>query len=223
MGAILFPAIFNVCIVVALKLLKKNYDIDLACSALGHTIAGLVVSFLLVARINSGLARYNESRGFIGIMYRETREIVQKALVYSRSKKNSTQSDKEWRSELAYRTMLLLQTTVATTQYPTHRVPAYEIPSLSGVELQCATPDRSFLQRANIPFSEEANSVRVPKRMAQLVRETVCSQNERLSHPISIQQEMNLLASVDKYQGGYYGMRKFMVCAYSISAVSLLL
>ncbi|KAL3934521.1 MAG: hypothetical protein SGARI_003348, partial [Bacillariaceae sp.] len=144
-------------------------------------------------------------------MYMETREIVQKALVYSRSKKNADRNGKEWRSELAYRAMRLLQTTVANIRYPAQKVPAYDIPELSGVELQCATPDKDFLRRANIPSTEESDSVRVPKRMAQLVRETVCSQGDRLSHPISIQQEMTLLACVDKFQGGNYGMRKFMV------------
>jgi predicted membrane chloride channel (bestrophin family) len=63
-----------VAIVILLKVLKNRYQLDLSCSPLGHTFAGLVVSFLLVARINSGLARYNECRGYIGIMYQETRE-----------------------------------------------------------------------------------------------------------------------------------------------------
>lgn len=202
----------NIGIVVLLKFLKKQYDLNLSCSSLGHTFAGLVVSFLLVARINSGLARYNECRGYIGIMYQETREIVQKALVFSRSRGNNTNvAAKEWRSELAYRVLLLLRTTVANIEYPSAKVPAYEIPELSGVELQCVQPDRQFQIRAEIPYSEETDSIRVPKRMAQLLRETVCSQNSRLPHPLSVQQEMNLLASIDKFQCGYYGMRKFMV------------
>jgi hypothetical protein len=210
---IIIHAIINTLLVVLLKILELNYGLRVTVSTLGHTIAGMVVSFLLVSRINSGLTRYNESRGYIGVMYRETREIVQKALVYSRSKRNSDRAGQEWRSELAYRAMLLLQTTVANISYPSRRIPAYEIPELSGVELQCATPDKEFLRHANIPSSEETDSVRVPKRMAQLVRETVCSQGDRLLHPITAQQEMSLLAAVDKFQGGNSGMRKFMVSA----------
>jgi hypothetical protein len=138
-------------------------------------------------------------------------EIVQKALVFSRKGNNTNQAAKEWRSELAYRVLLLLRTTVANIKYPSAKVPAYQIPELSGVELQCVQPDHRFLQRAEIPYSEETDSIRVPKRISQLLRETVCSQDSRLPHPLSVQQEMNLLASIDKFQGGYYGMRKFMV------------
>jgi predicted membrane chloride channel (bestrophin family) len=37
----------------------------------GHSFAGLIVSFLVVSRINTALARYNECRNNIGAMYRE--------------------------------------------------------------------------------------------------------------------------------------------------------
>jgi hypothetical protein len=247
--------------------LKHRYQINLSCSALGHTYAGLVVSFLLVARINSTLARYNDSNGYIGIMYRETREcffgwgsfpqckkdlvvvvffgweekmgrknpltctthlsffllllllcptttgeMVQKAVIFSRKGNNTDLAAKEWRSELAYRVLLLLRTTVSTIEYPSAKIPAYEIPELSGMEWHYVQPDRKFLQRAEIPSCEETDSIRVPTRMAQLVRETICSQLSRLAHPMNVQEELNMLASVDKFQEGYYGIRKFRVC-----------
>jgi predicted membrane chloride channel (bestrophin family) len=37
----------------------------------GHSFAGMIVSFLVVSRINTALARYNECRNYIGAMYRE--------------------------------------------------------------------------------------------------------------------------------------------------------
>jgi hypothetical protein len=138
-------------------------------------------------------------------------EIVQKAVVFSRKGNNTDRAAKEWRSELAYRVLLLLRTTVANIEYPSARVPAYEIPELSGMEWQYVQPDRNFLQRTEIPYSEETDSIRVPNRMAQLVRETICSQLSRLAHPMNVQEEINMLASVDKFQEGYYGMRKFRV------------
>jgi hypothetical protein len=132
-------------------------------------------------------------------------------LVFSRKGNNTNQEAKEWRSELAYRVLLLLRTTVSNIEYPSARVLAYEIPELSGMEWQYVQPNRTFLQRAEIPYSNETDSIRVPTRMAQLVRETICSQLSRLSHPMNVQEELNLLASVDKFQEGYYGMRKFRV------------
>jgi hypothetical protein len=137
--------------------------------------------------------------------------MVQKAFVYSRKGNNTDAAAKEWRSELAYRVLLLLRTTVSNIEYPSVRVPAYEIPELSGMEWQYVQPDRNFLQRAEIPYSEEINSIRVPNRMAQLVRETICSQLSRLQHPMNVQEELNVLVSVEKFQEAYYGMRKFRV------------
>jgi hypothetical protein len=145
-------------------------------------------------------------------MFREARELVQKSIVYSRSKpKNNETTAKEWRSELGYRSLLLLRTTVAVIEYPSKKVPAYEVPELSGVELASCQPDKQFLRHANIPSAAAIDSIRVPQRMAQLLRESICSQSERLAQPLSGNQESSLLASIDNFQGGYYGMRKFMV------------
>jgi predicted membrane chloride channel (bestrophin family) len=58
-------------------LLTKLQDadiIDWGISNLGHSFAGMIVSFLVVSRINTALARYNECRGYIGAMYREVRK-----------------------------------------------------------------------------------------------------------------------------------------------------
>jgi hypothetical protein len=137
--------------------------------------------------------------------------LVQKAIVFSRGSKNSDDIGKEWRSELAYRTMLLLRTSVANIQYGTTQIPAYELPELSGVELELCVPNREFLRHANIPHSESIDSMRVPQKVAHLLRETICGQEDRLTHPIHIQKEMNLLGDVDQFVGGFFGMRQFMV------------
>jgi predicted membrane chloride channel (bestrophin family) len=59
---------------ILLTRLQKADIIDGAISGQGHTFAGMIVSFLVVSRINTALARYNECRNYIGVMYREIRK-----------------------------------------------------------------------------------------------------------------------------------------------------
>ena len=51
-----------------------NFSKVVGESSLTHTFGGLIVSFLLVTRINSALARYFECRQQISIMFQQTRK-----------------------------------------------------------------------------------------------------------------------------------------------------
>ena len=63
---------------VVLTKLQINEVADFGISGQGHGFAGMIVSFLVVSRINTALARYNECRGYIGVMYRESRKFIMK-------------------------------------------------------------------------------------------------------------------------------------------------
>ena len=45
---------------IALTKLKEYDIVDLSISGQGHSYAGVIVSFLVVSRINTALSRYNE-------------------------------------------------------------------------------------------------------------------------------------------------------------------
>lgn len=115
----------------------------------------------------------------------------------------------------------MLRTTAANIEYPGHLIPAYEVPELSGQELERCRPDLAFLDRAQIPHSRGLNSLRTSLQMAQLCRETICSHKERLPVPMIIQHEMNLLASIDHFMAGYYGMRKFLTAPMPFPLVQM--
>ena len=156
-------------------------------------------------------------------------------VLLSRRDRNNDQTAKEWRSEVAYRSMILLRTAVAVMDYATNHIPAWDIPELSGTELQFAidghtnTTGRSdtffspgiatsssrrtssitstISERSTTTMNNNLflDSLRVPTRMAYLLRESICSQEERLTHPMHIQLENKLLSSVDSILQGYYG------------------
>ena len=126
-------------------------------------------------------------------------------LVFSRKYKNASVESKEWRMEVSYRMLMMLRTSVAVIQYKSTGVPAWEVPELTGPELEYCTPSASWRRHAQTPHSPHHDSMRVPLLMAYLLRESIASQEERLPHPIWPIQEIKLLGSIDSFLQGYYG------------------
>lgn len=179
----------------------------------GHTFITLVVAFLLVSRVRIGLNRYNEARACIGTMYRECRELIQNACVFSGD--STDKASQEWRHELGYRSILLLRTAMAVIDYPVTRVPAYGIEELNGDEKQKVTksnflPGHPAQKWAHAKRTGSEESMRVPIWVAYLTRQTIASQSQRLKNPIHLAQENKLMGSVDSFMDGYYGLRQFM-------------
>lgn len=137
---------------------------------------------------------------------KETREIVQNMLVMTRKHKNATVESKEWRMEVSYRALMLLRTSVAVFEFPSSGVAAWQVPELGGTELECCTPSASWRRHEQTTPTEESDSQRVPMLMAYLLRESISSQGERLSHPLSEIQEAALLKNVATYMSGYYSL-----------------
>mmetsp|Transcript_7191 Transcript_7191/g.10916 ORF Transcript_7191/g.10916 Transcript_7191/m.10916 type:complete len:274 (+) Transcript_7191:140-961(+) len=198
--------LLNTLSVIIFMLLRDHDIIDCSLSSQAHTYGSVVLSFLLVSRINTALARYNESRGFIGIMYQETRELIQYAICLSKHYGNMDKEAREWRNELAYRSMILLRMAIAVVEFCSKGQPAWKCKELTGIEKLYMTPDDSWsLHSQATSESEYTNSMRVPFRAAFLVRETVTSNQNRLKTPLHITQMNAMLTSVDRFMSGFYG------------------
>jgi hypothetical protein len=101
----------------------------------------------------------------------------------------------------------MLRTSVAVIQFQSEKVPAWDVPELSGVEFEYCQPGEISRRHAQTTCSDSVftDSMRVPLQMAYLLRQSICSQEERLSDPLVTAQEMKLLGSVDSFLNGYYG------------------
>ncbi|GAX22612.1 hypothetical protein FisN_14Hh245 [Fistulifera solaris] len=207
--------IFNVLLTLLLTCFDRslvNAKHFLEISNQGHSFLSIVVAFLLVSRVNIALGRYNEARNYLGVMYRETRELVQTATVFSIAAID--ESAVAWRHEVAYRSLLLLRTAMAVINYPTTQCPAWQVPELNGIErdeiVQAMTQGARW---AHAERSEWEVSMRVPVRVAYLLRKTIHSNLLRLADPayLQVNQENKLLQSVDVFMGGYYGIQGFLM------------
>jgi predicted membrane chloride channel (bestrophin family) len=174
---------------------KNHFQIAISTQGLGFIT--MVVAFLLVSRVNIALGRFNEARGNLEILYRETRELVQNVCVLSNH--DTSDQAKAWRHELSYRLLLLLRTSMAVIDFPTDFIAAWDIPELKGEELE------DIKNVLTGPYS---------KRWAHAERgeweNTIHAQDKRLQVPMVTAHENKLLASVDTFMSGYYGIRKFL-------------
>uniref|UniRef100_A0A7S3PDH3 Bestrophin homolog n=1 Tax=Amphora coffeiformis TaxID=265554 RepID=A0A7S3PDH3_9STRA len=189
----------------------KTFVIEL--STQGHSFMTLVVSFLLVSRVTIGLGRYTEARDGLGVMYREQRELVQNMVIFSDHCLD--RAAKEWRQEVGYRGMILLQVVMAVIDYPTTKIPAWNISELTGDEEEYVRKSTFALSAqarrwAHGLRSEWEETMRVPIHLAYLLRKSIHSQSKRLRTPMSAANESRLLGSVDSFMSGYYRIRKFL-------------
>ena len=81
--------------------------------------------------------------------------------------KNKT-SDAIWRTEIAYRTLLLFRTTATNIEFPSTKIPAYTVKELTGFEREFVQPHYSFMKYHSIPQSTALNSFRVPLKLVSL-------------------------------------------------------
>ena len=198
---------------IILTVLRAYNIADLRISNMGHVYTGMVVAFLLVSRINTSYARYNESRNHLATMFRETRELISTMAAVTEPK-NDTKSSKEWRLEVAYRTCILLRTAMAVIDYPEDKIPAWDVDELNGSEkediMRTIYLDPQVAALRMEIRSEFEENMRVPIRISYLLRKSIHSHATRLEDPMHVAFEGRLLGSVDSFMNGFYGMRKFL-------------
>jgi len=146
-------------------------------------------------------------------MYKEVRELINTMAAVTEPK-NNTKSSKEWRLEVAYRTCILLRTTMAVIDYPEDMIPAWKLEELNGAErediLNNTYLDARVAALRMEKLSEFEESMRVPIRISYLLRKSIHSHVTRLKEPMHIALESRLLGAVDDFMTGFYGMRKFL-------------
>jgi len=198
----------NTALMAVLQLLMIN-GIDLNISETGHTFLSLVMAFLLVSRVSTSLARYDEAREYLEVMNKSCRQLVHTACVYSNA--DTSDSAKEWRLEVTYRTLLLLRTAMAVIDYPDSHVSVKDIPELSGLERQDLEEHlplaNHWLHESRTDYEE---NLRIPIRLSYLLRKSIRSQGTRIKPPIPVIAEGDLYAFVNAFLDGYHGIAKLL-------------
>ena len=187
----------------------------MAISDKGHAFMNLMVAFLIVSRVTISMGRYNEARGFLGDMYRETRGLIHNVVIFTDHL--DTVEVKEWRNLVAYRSNLLLRTAMAVIDYadPPH-VSCWELREFTQEERQeiqqnifceTGTNGSGSMRWGHGHRTLFDENMRVPIRMAFKLRQAL-RQHKQLfvgDKALEAPQELKLLASVDSFMQGYFG------------------
>uniref|UniRef100_A0A7S1Y3W0 Bestrophin homolog n=1 Tax=Grammatophora oceanica TaxID=210454 RepID=A0A7S1Y3W0_9STRA len=222
--------LFNVGLTALIHYLDAKEYVSLAISNVGHTFMNLMVAFLIVSRVTMSIARYSEARGYLAVIYRESRELIQNMIVFSGD--HTHQEAKEWRNLVAYRTCILLRTSMAVIDYASGSSLCWELPEISPEEhteikrfvyFDTGEGDNNnALRWAHGERTEGEENMRVPIRMAFKLRQAIRMQRQALeSKPIETSQENKMLGSVDSFMVGYYGMRKFLTTPFPFPLVQM--
>jgi len=222
--------IFNVTVAATIEWLHRSGRYDLAISSTGHSFMNLTLAFLIVNRVTISMSRYSEARDYLGTMYRECRELTQNLVCLTGS--NTDQRAKEWRSEVTYRLMMLLRISMGVVDYLEHYVNVWELEDISDAEREeimrfvyyettADRRDQNAVRWAHARRTEFEENLRVPIRMAYLLRREIRRHTTELGQPLIAPQELKLFESVDSFMDGYYGIQKFMTTPFPFPLVQM--
>lgn len=214
-----FPyCIFNAVLTYVIIYLKDKQDIDLTFPSNGHTFMATLLSFLIVTRSEVVYGRYMTSRAHLEDIYRMTREIVQYTCILTM--RESTPRTRQWRSDVAFYSILLLRATMVSLEHESSAKNAWDIPELDKVDKDGMrrSPVKSscvdgldFLSRR----STREENFRVPVFLALQLRKTIVShKNGFLTKPMVVNEERAILDCVVKYMSSFHGIRQIMSTPY---------
>lgn len=93
-----FPFCVLNCSLLAVVIILAKNGVDIAFSPSGHTLMTLIISFLVISKVNMGYERYMSARNALGDALTTLRELNQLAFTYSEH--DRTKSGSEWRGEV---------------------------------------------------------------------------------------------------------------------------
>lgn len=186
-----------------------QFGIDLSYTGSGHSYLAIVVGFLMVDRVSRSLSRYQEAREYLEVMNKSCRQLVHTACIYSNS--DVRDSAKQWRSEIAFRVILMLKASMAVMNHPSTKTDIAEIPEVNmavmeDLELNVPVSTAQWLHAENVADVEK--NLRVPQRLSYMVRKCIRSQEGKIKPTIAPVAEGDMYSFLNIFMDGYYGVHK---------------
>eukprot|EP00547_Thalassionema_nitzschioides_P001606 CAMPEP_0194210332 /NCGR_PEP_ID=MMETSP0156-20130528/8162_1 /TAXON_ID=33649 /ORGANISM="Thalassionema nitzschioides, Strain L26-B" /LENGTH=340 /DNA_ID=CAMNT_0038937661 /DNA_START=51 /DNA_END=1070 /DNA_ORIENTATION=- len=219
--------VLNVIVTIATRVIQNNLDVDISISDQNLSFLNLAIAFLVVSRVNMAVARYNKALADLQVMFRESIEIMQKAVAFTFT--NTDESAKEWRNELAYQTCMILRVAMAVIDYPEQQQNVWDLEELEESQrkemkeylYQETGTETNALRWASGIRSESLENMRVPIRLGYKLRKYVYSQKLCNSEPMDQIKEMKIIGSVDAFMGGFYGIITFLTTPFPFPVVQM--
>jgi len=202
----------------------------------------VLVSFLLTSRINIAYNRFMEARQYLENAFTSTREVVQYTCMLS--SRDSNAKARNWRNEVAYRSIVTLRTTVTAVEYQSKGISAIDVlheedkritelldkGDAAGAAAEFAIdPFASTENLADLAHSPKRRTMdenfRVPLIWAYNLREKLMDtrgDNEILVEcPMHVNEESKLTAIVGEFIVAYHGLTKLIATPFPFPLVQM--
>eukprot|EP00568_Trieres_chinensis_P014225 CAMPEP_0183329318 /NCGR_PEP_ID=MMETSP0160_2-20130417/84734_1 /TAXON_ID=2839 ORGANISM="Odontella Sinensis, Strain Grunow 1884" /NCGR_SAMPLE_ID=MMETSP0160_2 /ASSEMBLY_ACC=CAM_ASM_000250 /LENGTH=451 /DNA_ID=CAMNT_0025497507 /DNA_START=30 /DNA_END=1385 /DNA_ORIENTATION=- len=228
---------------------SKREGFDTTFPPDGHNFMAIMVSFLIVTRAQITYGRFMEARGYLSEIFRNCRELIHHAVVLSM--RDTGRGAKQWRQDVAYRTILLLRVTIAALDYRTTNINTWEVvPEDIRHNLElfvsqdgqtpaggggAASPSQRHLQRdqPNARLMKWAHGVRTlndenfraPIILAYNLKSEIMKQRngQYLTVPgmFHVNEELKMLGFVSGFVTAFHGLKKLITTPFPFPLVQM--
>lgn len=154
---------------------------NLSFSDHGHVFMSLMVSYLIISRSNNSLNRYMNARKYLSELMKNSRELVQFTIVFTRYGENKGRRGMKWRVDVAKRIVSLLRTITSNLQRASTGKNVWEQDGLTTLEKQAML------------LAVGTSNERAPFVLTIFLRSVIASHVNKLPKPLEIPQELQLL------------------------------
>jgi predicted membrane chloride channel (bestrophin family) len=226
-----FPQVFPFCLsnclwTLFVAALKEKEIVDLTFhSSIGHSFMGLLVSFLIVSRSKISYDRFMEYRRHLATAYRMCREIAQFTTVYTGH--TQTPQAKEWRSEVCYRTIVLLRVTMDCLLWSSTEREKWGEEYYKYKPTQDKNRDdvsEHFFRFRSLSHGRRSNideNFRAPISFSHVLRQVIMQHPEYLGYKMPVNEYRDLIIFVSKYLESFHGFRVLIFTPYPFPLVQM--
>lgn len=222
----------NVLITYGVAYLKKN-GIDVTIASNGHTFMSVLVSFLIVARTQITYARFMEARGYLQDTYRSCRDLIHTCSLLTCH--DMCDGAKQWRQDVAYRTILLLRITMSALEFQSRSVNAMDFVDGSNKYINTEEESRSESKKRLKDWTHGKRDLsdenfRAPIVLAYNLRSEIMKQRQGgfldkkrkdTKTYMHVNEELKVLGMVSDYVAAFHGLKKLITTPFPFPLVQM--
>uniref|UniRef100_A0A7R9Z8H1 Bestrophin homolog n=1 Tax=Pseudictyota dubia TaxID=2749911 RepID=A0A7R9Z8H1_9STRA len=233
-----WPSVLPFCLVnvliTYLVVLAKWNGIDLTFPSDGHTFMAIMVSFLIVTRAQITYHRFMEARGYLSELFRSCRELIHHTAILTMQDK--CRGAKQWRKDVAFRTIVLLRVTIAALEFRTSKINTWDVvptdmrqsmvtfvPDGASPSTPRASSTHRMMKWAHGVRTLSDENFRAPIVMAYNLRAEIMKQRngQYLKIDMHPNEELKLLAFVSDYIAAFHGLKKLITTPFPFPLVQM--
>uniref|UniRef100_A0A7S3LA19 Bestrophin homolog n=1 Tax=Amphora coffeiformis TaxID=265554 RepID=A0A7S3LA19_9STRA len=173
-------------------------------STVGHSFMGILVSFLVVSRSRISYQRFMEIRKHLGEAHLACREVGHFSCMYTLE--CDTEGAKEWRREVAYRTIILLRVTMDVLNWSSTKKDQWETTT-------DVSHDKLSAYRHGTRTLIDEN-FRAPLVLIYNLREIIMQHPLYLEYKMPVNEYRDLIHYVSAFNKAYHGFRDLVFTPY---------